>query len=258
MQSQSYSGRWLSETIREICRQQGITLRSLSDGWLLELEKNDKTTRILGFTFDINSAAASSIGRDKVATYELVKVHDIPVIPHWLVRLSDPAVNWNGFDWAAGIVVKPLTGMGGENVCLFYDAPTAKTFMQGKMIEAWALSPLAPITREIRVIMLDGKMLFTYGKQPVTLGGLKVFNLSKGAVPVPYTPTAEQVQLAKEVQKTLGLRLAAVDIVELAPGEWRVLEVNSTITMKKYAEYSEQNQKDARRVYAAIIEAMFL
>ncbi len=251
-----HSGRWLLDTIQAICEEQHIALQTLSDGWLLELTKNGRTSRILGHVFDLNSSAASSIGNDKVATYELLTAYGIPAIPHHLVRLSGTFEQWQILDWARGVVVKPLTGQGGENICLFHNAKKARDFMKERHIEAWAISPLAEIVREIRLIVLDDEVIFAYAKQPVMLGGLKVFNLSKGAIPVAYSPSEEQLRLAVSVQKTIGLRLCAVDIAELETGEVKVLEVNSSVTMKKYTDYAQKNQADAKKVYSAILKSL--
>jgi glutathione synthase/RimK-type ligase-like ATP-grasp enzyme len=259
MQSSRYhSNQWLIETISEICMQQGIIFRSLSDDWLLELEKDGQIARVLGYTFDLNGSAASSIGRDKVAAYELLTAYGVPAISHFLVRLKDENPTWSTVDWEEGVVVKPLTGGGGENVCLFHDIAKAKAFMTSKMTSSWAISPLVDINREVRLIMLDEEVIFSYGKVPVVTDGLKVFNLSRGATPVVHTPTKEQIALARKTQTTLGLRLAAVDIVELASGEQKILEVNSAVTMKMYTEHDEKHQLDAKKVYTAIIKAMIV
>jgi glutathione synthase/RimK-type ligase-like ATP-grasp enzyme len=248
---------WLIELLRSICNERGISLRLLSEGWLLELEKSGYTSRTLGYTFDLNSAAASSIGRDKVATYELLKAYNVSAIPHSLIRINRRGEWWNELAWEAGIVVKPLTGKGGQNVRLFYSASPARAFMYRQKIEAWALSPLADIVREIRFIMLDGTPLYVYEKKPVRLSGLRVFNLSKGATPLDYKPTPGQVRLAQETQRVLGLRLAAIDIVELASGQQLVLEVNSAVTMKEYLTHTSRRSEVARKVYEPIIDAMF-
>jgi glutathione synthase/RimK-type ligase-like ATP-grasp enzyme len=249
--------RWFVEMVREICRDKGIALRLLSGDWLMELGKGDQTARILGYTFELNSSVASSIGRDKVATFELLSAYSIPVIPHSLIRLSDGEKGFNKLDWQTGMVVKPLTGLGGQQVRLFYDSVNAREFMQSQLIEAWAVSPLADIIEETRLVMLDGELLFAYGKQPVLLAGLKVFNLSRGAQPIEASPGQEYVELAKKAQETIGLRVCAVDIVRLASGDLAVLEVNSSVTAQKYLQHNMENRWQVQEMYAKIIDAMF-
>ncbi len=250
-------GRWLAKVVREICANEGIEFRTLSHDWLWELKKDGRVVRSLGYVFDLNYSAASSIGRDKVAAYELLNAYGIPAVPHHLARMHRGSFLDDGANWPEGIVVKPLTGQGGHDVRLFYNSQKGYDYMLGEKEVAWALSPLQDIEREIRVILLDGKALLAYAKRPVMLQGLKVFNLSKGAKPIDHVLTREQETLAKKTQDILGLRLSAVDLVELASGELKVLEVNSAITMEKYVGYSKEHEQKARKVYEEIIKAMF-
>jgi glutathione synthase/RimK-type ligase-like ATP-grasp enzyme len=250
-------GHWRTKFIREICNEEDIELRLLSHGWLMELTKANVTKRVLGHVFDLNSSAASSIARDKVATYELLAMHDIPAIPHYIARTDHDATLTHDFSWSEGVVVKPVNGQAGDDVRLFRDSKKAHDYMQKNREVAWSLSPLQEMLREIRVIMLDGKVLQAYAKQPAIIKGLRVFNLSKGAEPIDHVLTGEQEALAERAQKTMGLRLFAVDLAELVSGELKVLEVNSTISMEQYAAYSIENVKHVKEVYRAIIKAMF-
>lgn len=247
--------RWLARTVREICVDQGINFRSLSHDWLWELRKGKEITRVLGFTFDLNSSAASNIGRDKVAAYELMKTYGIPAVPHSLARMHHTSTMDDTEDWSQGVVIKPLTGQGGDEVHLFYDSQKGYRYMLKSKLITWALSPLQDVEREIRVIFLDGEVILTYAKQPVIIKGLRIFNLSKGATPIDHTLTHVEEKLSRDVQELFGLRLVAVDIVELKTGELKVLEVNSAITMEKYVQFSQANEHRARVVYEKIIKA---
>lgn len=251
-------GRWLLKFVREICAEEGIELRSLSHGWLMELRKEDQVKRVLGFTFDLNSSIASSIGRDKVATYELLTAYDVPAVPHYIARTSYDFSEAQALFWDKGVVVKPNYGHGGQDIRLFRDATKACGFMDAAREVAWALSPLLDIEREIRVILLDGKVVHVYAKQPAIINSLRVFNLSKGAEPVEHVLTDEQEKLAQQAQKVMQARLCTVDIAELSTGELKVLEINSSISMEQYASYSADNMERAKVVYRQIIMAMFV
>jgi len=89
------------------------------------------------------------------------------------------------------------------------------------------------------------------------MGGLKVFNLSRGALPADSEPSEEYIELAKRTQATIGLRVCAVDIVRLASGELAVLEVNSGITAQRYLQYNPKSEGRVREMYAQIVRAMF-
>jgi glutathione synthase/RimK-type ligase-like ATP-grasp enzyme len=249
---------WRTKFIREICAEEGIELRMLSHGWLMELEKDKKVKRVLGYTFDFNSSVASGIARDKVATYELLAAHGIAAIPHYIARTDHDSSLTHELTWNEGIVVKPVNGQGGEDVRLFRDSKKAQGYMEKAKEIAWALSPLQDMLREVRVIMLDGNVLHAYAKQPAIINGLRVFNLSKGAEPIEHVLTNEQEMLARNAQETIDLRLCAIDLAELSSGELKVLEVNSTISMEQYAAYSAENIERAKEVYRKIIRAMFI
>jgi glutathione synthase/RimK-type ligase-like ATP-grasp enzyme len=124
-------------------------------------------------------------------------------------------------------------------------------------IEAWAASPFIEIKREVRLIILDRQVLLTYEKQPVEIDGLKFFNLGKGAAAVGYEVADSEIELAQKAKEALGLRLSAVDIILLADGSWRVLEVNDGIMMENYARQSPENKEVAKQVYATITPSLF-
>lgn len=253
---QNKTDRWLVGMVREICEERHIDVRSFSDDWLLELKKGTKIGRILGSRFSLNDSVASGIARDKVAAFQLLQAYGISAIPHFLVRTNTPEIQRPKMAWQDGVVVKPLLGMGGRKVRLFYDAREATIFMESDSEEAWAISPLADIKREVRIIMLDGTILLAYEKQPVILKNLRVFNLSLGATPTVFHSMPTAIDLAHKTQQLLGLRLLAVDVVELPSGAWSVLEVNDSIAMEKYSSYGERNKTQTKEVYRAIVETM--
>ncbi len=84
-------------------------------------------------------------------------------------------------------------------------------------------------------------------------------NLAAGAVPVleiPETLRSHLVRLARRALQVLGLRVAAVDIVQ-TPDGLRVLEINSGIMMEYFATRHPQGEALARRIYATLLEQMF-
>lgn len=257
MQSGQYIvDRLMVQMVRDICDERSITLHAFSDDWLMELEKNDQTARILGYKFDLNESAASSIARDKVAAYQLLNYHNVAAVPHFLIRTKANETNWKLRKWADGMVIKPLTGTSGHGVCRLETVQKAEAWMTEQGLEAWAASPYLDIAREIRIIMLDQNVLLCYEKQPAIVDGFRWFNLGKGAIPVDYTPTKRQLALAVGARRALGLRLAAIDIIELNSGEQMVLEVNDGIMMENYARISDENRTATKVVYTSIIDEM--
>jgi len=249
--------RWMVRMIREMCHDLGIKFRAFSDDWVIEMEKSGKTRRVVGYQFDLNNAAASGIAQDKVAAYQVLSSRTIPAVPHVLLRTKAGEAQWQAIDWSLGAVVKPLLGTGGHGIKLFHDATEAKKYIHASGIEAWAASPLQKVLREVRLILLDDEVLLAYQKQSVEHEGLKLFNLGQGATPSTYMPSDRALKLAKDAQEAIGLRICAVDIFELASGEWKILEVNSGFMMEHYARFSKENEQNSEQLYRQVVEKIF-
>ncbi|MEO5950483.1 MAG: ATP-grasp domain-containing protein [Candidatus Saccharimonadales bacterium] len=257
MQSGEYIvDRRLVRIVRYICEVNQISLKTFSDDWILELNKGDITRRICGYKFALNDSAAATIAQDKVASYEVLHAGGVPAAEHRLIRTKATKDNWPAIMWPEGIVLKPLMGTSGHGVRAFNDIAEAKRSLEGSPIEAWAISPRLNIAREIRLIMLDGKVLVAYSKHPVEKHGLKMFNLGKGATPELVKPTSAQVLFAVQSTEVLDLRLASVDVIELESGETMVLEVNDGIMMEYFSNTSEEYEHIAYEVYSSIINVM--
>jgi len=257
MQTGEYiSNRATVAIIRDICNKKNISFNSLSDEWLLELSKDGKLRRILGYKFTLNDSVSSSIAGDKVATYILLDRAGLPSVPHTLLRpkVTDeqkkPLMEWKK------IVVKPLDGSGGHGVRLFANKNEAIRWIESTSHPAWAAAPFIDIKREVRIVLLDAEPLIVYEKQPVTIDGLKMFNLGLGATPIDLLPDPSLITLAAQAQLALGLRLCAVDVVETATGERMVLELNSGFMMEHYIQFSDKNKQRAVDAYNKIIKAV--
>jgi len=249
--------RWIVAMLRSLASQRGISFSSWSDDWLIELRKQSQVHRVIGYRFDINDSVASNISKDKVATYTILEDRGIPTVPHVLVRTKVSHADGRSMKQWREIVLKPLDGTSGHGVQKFTNTNDAMRYVQEATIQAWAAAPFVDIRREVRIVMLDGAPLLVYEKYPVALGGLNMFNLGLGAKPIDIVPTDGLIDLARNAQSALGLRLSAVDIIEDAQGIMKVLEVNDAIMMEHYARVSEVNKKRAEEVYDAILSKLF-
>ena len=247
--------RWLLKALQHICHEQSIDLTSFSNDWLFELSRGCVTRRVLGYKFDLNSSVAAQTTEDKVAASMILAAHDVPTVPHTLVRTKNTTYDWQHPDWHQ-VVVKPLVGSGGIGVKLFQNQDEAGTWMTSQIVDGWAISPFVSIQREVRLIVLDSEVLLAYEKHPVMIDGLLMFNLGLGATPSKIIPSNQLQLLAKKACNVLALRLAAVDIIELKSGELKVMEVNDGIMMEHYAQTSKEYEQDALRVYSTIISTM--
>lgn len=248
--------RWVVQAIKTIAEELNLSIRSYSGDWILELQNETVTRRIFGYHFDLNSDIASRCAEDKTAAATLLQQASVKCVPHLLLRsgqFTDTA--WKDTGWNE-VVIKPLTGTSGHEVRKLESLDTVETFLRNELENNWVISPYLDIRTEQRVIMLDGQPLLSYHKHPVILNGLKMFNLGLGATPKRTDVDNETLALARAAVQTLGLRLAAVDIITLQTGERMVLEVNDGIMMEHYAAASDEYKADALAVYRRIISTM--
>lgn len=255
MQTGDYiTNRWLVDAVMHICESHAIELKTYSDDWIIELRKNDIVARIIGYKFSLNNSASAQLAQDKVGTFQVLQSADIAAVPHILLR-TKAGETANYSQWQ-DVVLKPLTGTSGHMVKAYDSEQSARTVANGSSVEAWTLSPRLNILKETRVILLDGDVLLSYEKRAVATDGLKMFNLSQGAIPLDVDPNEEIIHLAQRAQLILGLRLCAVDIVELETGEEMVMEVNDGLMMEYYSRHSQNNTQRAYAVYDRIIKTM--
>lgn len=250
-------------TIDAVCKVLGVTRTWLSDSWIARLERDDAQCYLYGYTFPLNNAVVGAIIRDKVATATVLNDAGVAAIPHALLRLraetdAQSTVAHTLQLAPLPMVIKPNVGeSGGYDVvkCDTKDDVTLALSELSARHRVLAVSPFITITHEYRVVVLDGTVLLSYAKHRKP--GVWHHNLKLGATPQPITDEALRTKLeqfALVVMRTLGARLAAVDIVD-TPDGLHVMEVNSGITLDRFSTYSQKNAQTAHGVYTAIIRA---
>ena len=247
--------RLIERIIPEVAEELGAECTQFSDGWVFQLHRGDLAADVFGYRFSCNNAAAASIARDKVATSAILASQDIATATHVLVYNHQAGIMRYG-EVTGEVVIKPLHGASGHGVHRFVNQPEAEQYIATTKEVAWAIAPWYDIMRETRVITLDGEVLLAYTKQPVVRDNLKMFNLGLGATPLDITIDSETQQLAVSALQSLHLRLAAVDIMELADGTKHVLEVNDGIMMEHYMRVDDEHYQRGYGVYKKIIKAM--
>lgn len=252
-------------TLETICQEQNIAITWLSGQWIACLQQDDRIRYVDAYTFPLNNVVAGNIMRDKVATAQVLRHQNIPAIAHYLLRVTGLP---KSADLAAlakqlaplPVVIKPnLGGSGGRGVykCETPDELAAKLALTAKHERVLAVSPLAAITREFRVIVLDGQPEIIYEKQRAP--GTWHHNLHFGATPVALTNVALRTKLtdlALATMDALQARLAAVDVVE-TPDGLQIMEVNGGITLRHFAEHSPANAAAAKQLYQKIMAKIF-
>ncbi|MCR5186666.1 MAG: hypothetical protein K6D97_06085, partial [Clostridia bacterium] len=113
------------ELIKQICIEQEIDFKLLSDDYIVQLQKDNIVRYIYGFKFDNNSHGAGLMVDDKYGLYKSLQSFDIPAVEHDIVydRLHVSKYD-NNYQYAKEyfikhnnhIVFKPNHGSGGNGV----------------------------------------------------------------------------------------------------------------------------------------------
>lgn len=171
------SSRLFVTLLRENCAKMGIQVRAFHGDWLLTLKKGAKTEHVFGYDFNLNSAAAQQIAKDKAAASSLLAAARVPAVEHRLVMsptLPDYMPregNWPQLSglfkrWNSDVVCKPNDGTGGRDVYRVRDLVQLEraTHLLLAKARACAIAPFVEIQDEFRVLMLDGRGLLIYRK----------------------------------------------------------------------------------------------
>jgi glutathione synthase/RimK-type ligase-like ATP-grasp enzyme len=194
------------------------------------------------------------------------------------------------------LVCKPNEGAGGFNVFLVQnklELENAVTSILNKD-SSMAICPYEEIINEYRTIILNGEIKLIYAKKkPFVVGNGKdtVFTLLNGNinnnfnsdVNYNYIPKKDEVyqlnwkhnlafgnkplietnkevidiltKMALKTANTLNLIFGTVDIIDTKNG-YKVLEVNSSVSMDFFSGVSEENYEKAKSIYREAIEYM--
>ncbi|MCL2217823.1 MAG: hypothetical protein FWB91_12520 [Defluviitaleaceae bacterium] len=257
--------------IKEVCREESITLELLSQEYVLRLTKNGVSRHIFGPYWDINSAVADRIACDKTACYTLLHNSGIPAVPHKLLLNPLRRGEWaspNGSLTRAlayfesnnqKLVVKPNNGTRGEDVyyCATVHALECAIFAIFATHPDAALSPYQEIETEYRVFYLNGKYRFAYGK---AAGTTWQHNLSQGATAFEISSDATKKKLAKLAvlaATCIDINFATIDIAESPAGELSIMEINSGIQARLLVDQHPHLRPTIKGIYSDAIHAMF-
>lgn len=261
--------RLLPALLEEICTELDIGMQMYSDDWVLRLAREEQVSWVYGYHFDLNTGAVSEIANDKVATYLILEAADVRAVPHYLLRSAAnegivvDKIKKQIPGAASPFVVKPLSGSSGHSVHYVAGISEGVEIVLRSRESGWTASPYEKILKEYRVVMLDAQAELVYEKvEPLIKGNLRLFNLGLGARAKDVRPTTpmhgELAQLAARVCSAMRFRVAAVDIIQIATGELKVLEVNSGISFEYYGRQSPEKRDKAKTVYEKIVKKMMI
>lgn len=265
--TQQIPTRFLVEAAMQIAAEMNLRCDVLSDEWVIRLESQSGSHKsIIGYRFDLNTAAAADIAQDKSATAHYLAHANIPHVPHFF--MMQPTLDMNAIRQCVEefggfpIVCKPNTGTGGNDIVRAHSHTELGSALHTLFTRhsGVALAPFKAIVTEYRVIILDSTALLVFGK--VAAPNEWQHNLSRGARIIESTEIdthriAQLQQLALDTTSTIGLRFASVDIIHTDDDELLVLEVNSGVMMEKFAAHSVSTRETALDIYRKAITAMF-
>ncbi len=169
--------------IKEICREEEISIGSFSRDFMFRLSKNGKVKYIFGYQFGLNSASAHMICEDKSTTSELLSYAGIPNVEHrcFMSPMNMKYVQADG-NWQEmlsmlqqykTLVLKDNKGTGGLSVYRVRDAAELENAAQILFQSAHSISvsPYYDILKEYRLILLDGNVRLVYHKERKHLTG---------------------------------------------------------------------------------------
>lgn len=166
------------ELIKEICKNNNIKYKLISNNWITILKKNNITKVIVGYKFDNNSYALGKIFDDKYATYELLKENNIDVLEHSLVypltNKNEYAKGYNNIKYIEeifnkynkNIVIKINNGTCGRKVNKFDNIKELKKYYKKiKGNKSYSITPFCNIENEYRTIILNNEIKLIYKKE---------------------------------------------------------------------------------------------
>lgn len=255
--------------MHEICEEEGIELREYSGDWVLSLHRNGKCSYIIGNKFDLNSASVDAICCDKTAASDVMQQYGIPHVEHFLFRLDGDSWSEIGglLSKYGALVCKPNNGCGGKQV---FKAITMQELVaavndikeSGSHV---AICPYYDVKNEYRVIILNGVVKLVYKKErqySVEDGKLMYIdwrhNLCKGAKAevIDFTDVDAQIyEIVHDVVRKMNVKFASIDVIECADG-YRVIEINSGVTMAYFSKQDDRFYNIAKEIYREAVLSM--
>lgn len=259
--------------VYEICNEENIKYSEFSNGWIIELMKDNAIRHIVGMRFPLNDYATATILNDKYATYSILKEHNIPIINHKMFfnpntregYISDfkdeiEIDNYLKNQRNGSIIIKANSGSGGTEVykCVSTDE------IHDSLIELFAsndsvsICPFYDIKCEYRLVYLENECKLIFGKIAPENGWKH--NLAQGAEIIEVTDKElinDLKNIADKVVKVLNCKFVSIDIAQLKDDNLLVMEINASVSIIKYSAFSNSNLRQAKEIYRQAILKCF-
>jgi len=167
--------------IEEICKEENIDYKLISEDWVMVLTKDNITKCISGYRFSLNDHALGSVIDDKYAFYDLCKINNLPIIEHDILFNPNSKLgsNTNNLidkyfkEYNNDVVIKPNMGTEGTDVYHINNKEDLNNIIN-KLFEtnfSISMCPFYKIEKEYRVVVLNNKVELIFEKnKPVVIG----------------------------------------------------------------------------------------
>ena len=260
---------FLKKIIDDVCKELNINYKTISDEYIIILEKNGVRRYLNEYLFGLNNEVSGLLCKDKYAMYELLKENNIPVIEYKLIwhpgNNNDDFDNklnelCNYFDKYHHLVMKDNLGSGGLNVYQIKDKKDIKnTFL--KLLhdtKSIVVNPYYDIKKEYRLVYLNSICRLLFSKEPSNQGWQ--CNLSKGSITskeISNDIKDKLLNIANNTNRVLQTKFVCIDIIEDYHNNFYVIEVNNHVTLAKYVEQHQEDYELVKNIYKDAILELF-
>lgn len=207
-----------------------------------------KSFYFLSNNLPINNVVACRLAIDKALCTEVLNEHSIPCVQH--IKLTSDVFNELPSSPVLDLYLKPNRGKGGSNVHRVRGKKELAKFKEKLYhTKTWCYSHTEKYDIEYRVTVLDDQCVSIYGKTKAKSGQN---NLSHGAKAfmVEAEKHKELIEVAIKASNVLGLRFSNVDMFYDKTELPKVMEVNSSVCLKKVLYMGDDLYNQCKTAYS--------
>jgi len=202
--------------------------------WFGEIERSKESFHlevletIAKDTCVINNPESVRIGLDKFYSQLVLKKNSILVPEFYLV--NEMMENLEKEVKGRQFILKPRLGSFGMGIMKIKDFQNLIDIADYALLKSHFIEEFIEYEPDgwIGINVIGGKIAYSYGKQPSTISGWKVFDRKrKGGKMLLKKPTKEQEKIALKVGKVTGLDIYGVDLIKSTDGKNYVIDVNT-------------------------------